>query len=112
VVLSWEKDQSMVQLPVYLENLSLYGCLVKSKTCPALQCGDPVWFGLPGTERADWTEGILVTSRKAFLGRCSISIRFLTPLPYLTFKHLVVGPEPGEKERFDAPDYEKDQFWR
>jgi hypothetical protein len=112
MVLSWDKDQTIVQFPIWLENLSLHGCLVKSATRPALKPGEFLRVVVPGFEPVDGTEAILIESRKPVLRKCSIRIKFLLPLPYETFRFLVFGPEHHEMEQRILLDYETDQFWK
>jgi hypothetical protein len=74
--------------------------------------GDPIWFGLAGSHPAERTEGILIDARRSFLGVYSLRIKFVTPLPYDTFKCLVYGPQhPGLRPR-SYPVYETDGFWK
>src|SRR5262249_5759502 len=87
VVLSWRKDDAIVEFPVSLENVSLHGCLAKSRGYPAPKRGESIWFKAPGSGCDDWVEGVLIEARKPFLGKCSIRIKFLAPLPYSSFKY-------------------------
>ena len=57
-------------------------------------------------------EGIVVSALKPFMGKCSIRVRFLSPLSYNTFKMLVYGKEGIDMNQRDRPEYENDQFWR
>jgi hypothetical protein len=112
VVLGWEKDGSRDELPAFLEDVSIEGCRASSRQLPTARPGEPIWFGLAGSHPAERIKGILVDARKPFLRKCSIRIKFLTPLPYATFKYLVYGPQAGHPKKPELREYETDQFWK
>jgi hypothetical protein len=112
VVLGWEKDGKIGELPAFLEDVSMDGCLAKSRTIPTPHRGDSIWFGLAGSAPTERIEGILIDARKPFLRECSIRIKFLTPLPYATFRYLVYGPQNARPTRGELLEYETDQFWK
>ena len=112
VVLGWEKDGTSDELPGYLEDVSMDGCRARSPRVPPVRPGETIWFGLAGSQPAERIEGILVDARKPFLRECSIRIKFLTPLPYATFKYLVYGPQDFKPKEVDRRECETDQFWR
>jgi hypothetical protein len=112
VVLGCQPDGSCDDLPASLENVSIDGCLAKSRSSPKARPGDTIWFGLAGSHPAERTEGILIEARRVFLGGYSIRVKFLTPLPYATFKHLVYGPQgPGQRPGVYR-ECETDKFWK
>jgi hypothetical protein len=102
----------MVELPASLENVSLYGCLVKCAKRPLSKTSDHIWFKVPGVVSSDWVEGILIEAKKPFLSDCSIRIKFLGPLSYAMFKYLIYGPDPEWVQRDEAFEQEMNQVWR
>jgi len=112
VILSLIESGSQVDHSVELENVSMQGCLVKSRRGPRVQPGERVWLKALGDVTTPVIDGIVVSAVKPFLGKCAIGIRFLAPLPYQTFKMLVYGSEGIDMNLRDRPDYENDQYWR
>jgi hypothetical protein len=112
MILSLIESGSAVERSLELENVSMQGCLVKSRRGPRVQPGERVWLKVLGDITTPMIDGIVVSAVKPFLGKCSIRIRFLAPLPYQTFKMLVYGSEGIDMNLRDRPDYENDQFWR
>jgi hypothetical protein len=112
VVLGCQPDDRRDDLSASLENVSIDGCLAKSRSRPKARPGDPIWFGLAGSHPSERTEGILIEARRLFFGGYSIRIRFLTPLPYAMFKHLVYGPQHSDQRPSVYRECETDKFWR
>jgi len=112
VVLGWDTDGIRVELPVELDDISIHGCRVTSRACPAPKPGELIWFQAPGANPPAWIEGVLVSTIKPFLRKSSSRIRFLRNLPYQTFKMLVYGPEGNDLEEKERPEHEADQIWR
>jgi hypothetical protein len=112
MILSLIESGSAVERSIELENVSMQGCLVKSRRGPRVQPGERVWLKVLGDITTPMIDGIVDSAVKPFLGKCSIRIRFLAPLPYQTFKMLVYGSEGIDMNLRDRPDYENDQFWR
>jgi hypothetical protein len=112
LILSLIESGSAVDHRVELENVSMQGCLVKSRRDPRARPGERVWLKALGDITTPVIEGIVVSAVKPFLGKCSIRIGFLAPLPYQTFKMLVYGSEGIDMNYRNRPDYENDQFWR
>lgn len=112
VVLGWDKDGTRVELPAFLKDVSMSGCKATSSVRPRARLGDPIWFGLAGSDPADWLEGILIDAKKPFLQECTIRIKFLDPLPYAMYKYLVYGPQHEEARKNQVRECETDQFWR
>jgi hypothetical protein len=112
LILSWAETGSLVDHSVQLENVSMQGCLVKSRRGTRVQPGERVWLKALGDITTPVIDGIVVSAVKPFFGKCSIRIRFLAPLPYHTFKRLVYGTEGIDMNLSDRPDHERDQFWR
>ena len=112
LILTLIESSSLVDHSVELENVSMQGCLVKSRRGPRVRPGERVWLKALGNITTPVIDGIVVSAVKPFLGKCSIRIRFLAPLPYQTFKMLVYGSEGIDMNLRDRPDYENDQYWR
>ena len=112
LILSLNESGSLVDHSVQLENVSMQGCLVKSRRDPRAQPGERVWLKVLGNITTPVIAGILVSAVKPFLGKCSIRIRFHAPLPYQTFKLLVYGSEGIDTSLGDRPVHESDHFWR
>ncbi len=112
VILSLTESGTLADHPAELENVSMQGCLVKSRRNPNLLPGEQVWLKVAGDISTPVIDGIVVSAVKPFLGKRVIRIRFLEPLSYLTFKRLVYGEEEIETNRRKLPEYENDQFWR
>jgi len=112
VILSLIESGSQVDHSVELENVSMQGCLVKSRREPRVQPGERVWLKVLGNITIPMIAGIVISAVKPFLGKCSIRIRFLAPLPYQTFKMLVYGSEGIDMNLSDRPVHESNQFWR
>ncbi len=112
LILSLIESGSLVDYPIELENVSMQGCLAKSRRGPRVQPGERVWLKSFGNSTTPVIDGIVVSAVKPFLGKCSIRIRFLAPLSYQTFKMLVCGSEGIDMNLRDRPDYENDQYWR
>ncbi len=101
-----------MELPVELDDISTHGCLVKSRVCPAPKPGELIWFQAPDVDPQAWIEGVLVSTIKPFLRQHSTRIRFMTSLPFQTFKMLVYGPEGIDLEHNERPEHEADYIWR
>ncbi len=112
LILSLIESGSAVDHSVQLENVSMQGCLVKSRREPRVQPGERVWLKVLGNITIPMIAGIVISAVKPFLGKCSIRIGFLAPLPYQTFKMLVYGSEKIDMNLRNRLDYENDQFWR
>ena len=112
VILSNMQSGALADHAAELENVSMQGCLVKSRRNPNLLPGEQVWLKIPGDISTPVIDGIVVSVVKPFLGRCAVRIRFLEPVSYLTFKRLVYGEEAIETNRRELPEHENDQFWR
>jgi len=112
VIFSLIESGSQVDHSGQLENVSMDGCLVKSRRGPRVRPGARVWLKALGDITTPVIDGIVISAVKPFLGMCAIRIRFLAPLPYQTFKMLVYGKEGIDMNLKDRPDYENDQFWR
>jgi hypothetical protein len=112
LTLSLIESGSLVDHPVELENVSMQGCLVKSRRDPRARPGKRVWLKALGNITTPVIDGIVISAVKPFLGKCSIRIRFLAPLPYQTFKMLVYGSEGIDMNLRDRPVHESDQYWR
>jgi hypothetical protein len=111
--LGWWEDSSFVDAPCRIIDLSVFGCMVESRTLPKLKEQQKVWLRPAGVSPSDWTEGIVVAIRKPMFRPCQIRIQFLVDLPYDSFKPLVFGEgrqcRPADP---DAPEHEKDHYWR
>jgi hypothetical protein len=102
-----------VETPCRIVDLSLAGCLVEARPAPRLKEQQKLWFRPQGVSPCDWTEGTVVAIRKPLFKWCQVRIRFLTDLPYASFKPLVFGAEcPPETATPEAPEHEKDHLWR
>ena len=112
LILSLIESDSLVDHSVKLENVSMLGCLVKSRRFPRVQPGEKVSLKALGDITIPVIDGIVVSAVKPFLGKCSIRVQFLAPLPYQTFKKLVYGKERIDMNFGDRPVHETDQFWR
>jgi hypothetical protein len=111
-VLSTVESGSEADHLVQLENISMQGCIVQSRRCPSMQPGDRVLLKVLGGFASPSIDGIVVSAVKPFLGKRSIRIRFLAPLPYQTFKMLVYGSEGIDMNLRNRPEHELDQFWK
>ncbi len=112
MMLSLFESASPVDQTVQLEDVSMKGCLVVSRRGPRMQPGDRVSLKALGAVASPVIEGIVVSDVKPFLGKRSIRIRFLAPLPYHTFKMLVYGTDGIDLNLRDRPVHENDQFWK
>jgi hypothetical protein len=111
--LGWWQDSSFVETPCRIIDLSLAGCLVEARPASRLREQQKVWFRPLHVAQGEWTEGTVVAIRKPLFRQCQIRIRFLTDLPYASFKPLVFGTEcPPEPATPEAPEHEKDHLWR
>jgi hypothetical protein len=73
----------------------------------------PVWFRAMSVPPTDWTEGVIVSVRKAFLRKRQVRIKFRTPFPYESFTTLVCGWDHlCEISDDDTPEHERDHFWK
>jgi len=111
-IISSAESGYQVNHSVQLENVSMHGCLVKSRRGPPMEPGERVSLKVLGDVTSPVIDGIVVSSVKPFLGKRSIRIRFLAPLPYQTFKMLVYGTDGIDMNLRDRPEYENDQFWK
>ncbi len=112
VVLTTMASGALVDHAAEFENVSMQGCLVKTRHNPHTQKDDRVWLKVPGEIGSPVMEGAVVSAVKPFLARCEIRIRFLEPLTYQTFKRLVYGEEGLDLNHRERPAHEHDQFWR
>jgi hypothetical protein len=112
LILSMMDSCSQVDLPVELQDVSLRGCLITSRSKPRLHCGEKVWLKALGEISTPVLEGVVISAVKPFLGKCTIRIRFLAPLSYRTFKMLVYGKEEVDTHIREQTDHESDLFWR
>jgi len=112
LILSLIESGSLVDHRVELENVSMQGCLVKSRRGPRVQPGERVWLKVLGNIITPVIAGIVVSAVKPFLGKRSIRVRFLAPLSYQTFKLLVCGSEGIDMNLRDRPVHESDHYWR
>ncbi len=112
VLLCFDMQGTVVDCRGEIGNISMQGCLVRSRKAPRITPGQAVWLRIEGLDGAGPVEGVVVSSAKPFLRRHSIRIRFAQPLAFLAFKLLVYGPEGRDLDRRDRPAYETDQFWR
>jgi hypothetical protein len=111
-VLCIDVQGSRVECPVEIENISMQGCLARSRKVPQIEPGQAVWLQLDGVTRTGPIDGVAVSCVKPFLRRYAIRIRFDEALPFLAFKLLVYGSDGIDLDRRDRPDHETDQFWR
>jgi hypothetical protein len=112
LILTLIESGSAVDHSVELENVSMQGCLVKSRRDPGVRPGESVQLKALGDITTPMIDGMVISAVKPFFGKCAIRIRFLVPLPYQTFKMLVYGLEGIDMNLRDRPDYENDQYWR
>jgi hypothetical protein len=110
--LCWESLGAPVERLVQLRNISLRGCLVECRGGPGHQPGLHVTLKCPSTADPEGIEGVLLGTRKPFLGAQRIRIRFLEALSFDAFKLLVYGPDDSMVKRDDIPEHEKDIYWR
>lgn len=111
-VLGWDEDGSQVEIPVELDNVSIQGCLVRSRVRPAPKPGERIWFKALEMNASGWIEGFIVSTIKPFLRKQVTRIRFVSVLPFQTFKMLVYGPDGVDLESIPRPEHETDQWWR
>ncbi len=112
VILGWGWGDSRVELPVDLVSISVQGCMVKSRVCPELGPGEPIWLKAVGMRASDWVEGRIVSTLKPFLRKHEIRIQFVSTLPFQIFKVLVYGRDKEVAESARRPEHEHDQLWR
>lgn len=112
LVLSTVESGSQADHSVQLQNISMHGCLVKTRHDPGMQPGQRVLLRLLEDSASPVIDGIVVSNVKPFLGKRSIQIQFLAPLPYQTFKMLVYGTEGFDMNLRNRPEQETDQFWK
>jgi hypothetical protein len=109
----WWEDSRFVSMPCQLIDLSLSGCMIKSRRIPSRIERQPVLLRPGGPESSAWVEGMIVSVRKMMFRDCQIRIGFLAPFPYELFKTLVFGPDHCREL---APpveiEHEQDGFWR
>ena len=111
-VLSWDADGSRVEILVELDDISMHGCRVSSRVCPAPKPGESIWFQAPAENPGESIEGVMLSTVKPFLGKHTTRVKFLTSLPFHTFKLLVYGPEGMDLDRAERPEHEADYIWR
>src|SRR5271157_2604937 len=111
-VLGWDEDDARVEIPVELDNVSIQGCMVRSRVRPAPKPGERIWFKASEINASGWIEGIIVSTVKPFLRKQVTRIRFVSVLPFQTFKILVYGPDGIDPESIPHPEHETDQWWR
>ena len=63
VVLGCEQGGTRDDLPASLEDVSIDGCLAKSRSMPLAKPGDPIWLGLAGSHPAERIQGTLIDAR-------------------------------------------------
>jgi hypothetical protein len=112
VLLGWQENGSMTESAASLEDVSVHGCLLRCSKRPVPRSGDGILFKVPGIEFSEWVPGILIEVKKPFLSDCLVRIRFLEPLSYATFKHLINGPEPEWVRKNKALEQELDRWWK
>src|SRR5271157_5005609 len=100
-VLGWDEDDSRVEIPVELDNVSIQGCLVRSRVRRAPKPGERIWI-----------KSFIVSTVKPFLRNRVIRIRFVSVLPFQTFKMLVYGRDGVDPQSIPRPEHETDQWWR
>jgi hypothetical protein len=111
--LGWWEGSSFADAPCRIIDLSLMGCLVETRALPGLKEQQKVWLRPLGVSTSDWTEGIIVAIRKPLFRPCQVRIRFLSDLPYASFKPLVFGVENSRKATTaETPEHEQDPMWR
>src|SRR5271157_3809987 len=111
-VLGWDEDDSRVEIPVELDNVSIQGCVVRSRVGWAPKPGERIWFKTSEMNASGWIEGFIVSTVKPFLRTRVIRIRFVSVLPFQTFKMLVYGRDGVDPESIPRPEHETDQWWR
>jgi hypothetical protein len=111
--LGWWEGSSFVNTPCRIINLSLFGCMVEARANPNLKEQHKVWLRPLGVSSSDWTEGTIVAIYKPLFRRCQIRISFAADLSYEVFKPLVFGEMADhETAAREAPEHEKDDYWR
>ena len=111
-VLGWDEDGSRVEIPVELDNVSIQGCLVRSRVPRAPKPGERIWFKTSEMNASEWIEGFIVSTVKPLLRKRVIRIRFVSVLPFQTFKMLVYGADGIDMENIPRPEHETDEWWR
>jgi hypothetical protein len=111
--LGWWEDSCFVEVPARLVNLSTNGCLVELARLPKPTTRESVWFHSRNASQGEWTEGLIVSARKPLLCKCKIRISFIVPFAYESFKKLVYGIDRVHNDtRKEAPEHERDEFWK
>jgi hypothetical protein len=111
--LGWWEGSCFVEVPARLVNVSANGCLVELARLPKPRARESIWFQSRKASLGEWTEGRIVSVRKPLLRKCKISISFAAPFAYESFKKMVYGLEQVENDtRTEAPEHERDNFWK
>ncbi len=111
--LAWKKDSSVVEKPCRVVDISMGGCQLESRSVPTLMEQQPVWLRIHDLSQGDWTEGIFVSGWKPWFRNRRIRIRFVSPLPYEAFQHLLFGRDfLHEIAAREIPEHDRDHFWR
>jgi len=111
IQIGWEGDGAMIELSVRLIDVSSSGCRAEVDRFPHPHPGEPVWMRNP-VAQDEWLEGSLVSAGPAGKKRTVLRLRFVSPLPYATFKYLVYGPEKQPAESAPRPWHERDELWK
>jgi len=111
-VLGWDEDGSRVEIPVELDDVSIQGCLVRSRVRRAPKPGERIWFKTSETNASEWIEGVIISTVKPFLRKQVTRIQFVSVLPFQTFKMLVYGRDGVDPESIPRPEHETDQWWQ
>jgi hypothetical protein len=112
-LLGWWEQEKFVSTPARLINLSTSGCLIELPRTPERAKGEPGWICPLGLSQAQWIEGVVVSVKKPLLKNCRIGISFRAHVTFESFKTLVYGSgNLGEAVADDAPEHERDHFWK
>jgi hypothetical protein len=110
-VLCWESGGVPVEEPVRVVNVSLDGCLLECRRGPGNIPGLQLLLKCPGISFPDGIEGVLVGARHTIFRSRPVRMRFLNPLPFVSFKILVYGPDQ-EVPTPNVQEHEWDIYWR
>ncbi len=94
-------------------DISMAGCLVESASLPTRMEEQAVWLRIRDLSLVDWTEGVIVSAWKPWFRKSRIRIKFVSPLPYVTFGRLVFGEDYlCQFVERELPEHDRDHFWR
>jgi hypothetical protein len=111
--IGWWSNGMFVRVPAQIVDLSTMGCRVETGEVLAHKPTQTIWLCALGRTPPEWTESVIVSVRKRFMGNCEVRLRFATPLAYESFKSLVYGPEgPEDSSDWVPPEHEQDHYWR